>query len=83
MTTYELSLRDGGLIAQVSYKGGFPDKDSPAPPAPPAFRLAVCGEDQVIALDPPFQDVRGELLRDPDGRIAWFRIGGRIHARQG
>jgi CubicO group peptidase (beta-lactamase class C family) len=83
MTTYKLSLRDGGLIAQVSYKGGFPDKDSPAPPAPPAFRLAVCGEDQVIALDPPFQDVRGELLRDPDGRIAWFRIGGRIHARQG
>ncbi|MCG8346169.1 MAG: beta-lactamase family protein [Chloroflexales bacterium] len=83
MSMYELSLRDGGLIAQAKYKGGFPDKDSPAPTAPTAFRLAVCGEDQVIALDPPFQDVRGEFLRDPDGRIAWFRIGGRVHARQG
>jgi hypothetical protein len=35
----------------------------------------------VIALDEPFKDSRGEFLRNPDGSIAWLRIGGRVHAR--
>jgi hypothetical protein len=74
-------LRDGALVLQVTPKGGFPTKDSPASPTPPPTRLALCGDDRVIALDEPFKDARGEFLRGPDGRIAWLRIGGRVHAR--
>jgi hypothetical protein len=44
-------------------------------------RLAFYADDRVVALDPPVKDLRGEFLRDPDGRIAWFRWGSRIHRR--
>jgi hypothetical protein len=77
----ELELRDGALVLQVTPKGGFPTKDSPASPTPPPTRLALCGDDCVIGLDEPFKDARGEFLRNPDGSIAWLRIGGRVHAR--
>jgi CubicO group peptidase (beta-lactamase class C family) len=79
----ELISRDGELILYYLPNGGFPAKDSPAPPAPPAVRLAGCGPDQVIALDEPFQHARGEFLRGPAGEIVWFRFGGRVHRRAG
>ncbi len=77
----DLSLRDGALVLQLTPKGGFPTKDSPAPPAPPPTRLALCGQDEVIALDEPFKGTRGEFLRDPDRIITWLRIGGRVNRR--
>jgi len=76
----ELSLRDDGLIMQVTYKGGFPTKESPPPPSPPPVRLAFYDDDCVVALDDPMKDARGEFLRNPDGSIAWFRILGIIRA---
>jgi CubicO group peptidase (beta-lactamase class C family) len=78
----ELELRDGALIMRITPKGGFPTKDSSPGPTPPAVRLAACAADQVIVLDPPFKDLRGEFLRNPDGSIAWFRFGGRVLARR-
>jgi len=77
----DLSIRDDALVLQLTPRGGFPTKDSPPSPAPPPTRLALIGEDQVIALDEPFKGTRGELLRDPGGRIAWLRIGGRVNRR--
>lgn len=78
----ELSMRDGALVLQVIPKGGFPTRESPPGPTPPPVRLALLDEDRVVALDPPMKDSRGEFLRDGDGKIAWFRFGGRIAARQ-
>jgi CubicO group peptidase (beta-lactamase class C family) len=82
LSSCDLELRDGTLVLQVTPKGGFPTKDSPPSPTPPPTRLALCGDDRVIALDEPFKDSRGEFLRNPDGSIAWLRIGGRVHARR-
>ncbi len=83
LSDLEIALRDGGLVLQVTPKGGFPTKDSPpAGPTPPPTRLALLGEDRVVALDSPFKDSRGEFLRNPDGGIAWLRFGGRIARRQ-
>jgi CubicO group peptidase (beta-lactamase class C family) len=76
-----LTPREGGLTAQVIPKGGFPTKDTPPSPAPPPVRLAFYGPDRVIALDPPFQDGRGDFLRDDAGRIEYFRFGGRARPR--
>jgi CubicO group peptidase (beta-lactamase class C family) len=78
----ELSIQDGALVLQAQPHGGFPFPTSPAPPAPPLVRLAFYADDRVVALDPPVPGVRAEFVRDPDGRVAWFRWGSRIHARQ-
>ena len=79
----ELRVRDGGLVLQVVPKGGFPKPGTPPPPAPPPVRAAVCAGDGLVGLEPPLQDARADVLRRPDGRIAWLRFGGRLLARQG
>jgi hypothetical protein len=79
----EITFSDGGLILQVTPKGGFPTPDSPPNEAPPPVRLALYAEDRLIILDEPMKDARGEFLRNPDESIAWLRLSGRIHARQG
>ncbi|MFN8511663.1 MAG: serine hydrolase domain-containing protein [Chloroflexia bacterium] len=83
LTVLELSVRDGDLWLQAIPQGGFPNKDSkPSGPPPPPVRLAVCADDLLYALDPPFKNARGEFLRGSDGAIAWMRFGSRIARRQ-
>jgi CubicO group peptidase (beta-lactamase class C family) len=76
----DLYLNDGQLMAQSTPKGGFPDKDSPAPPAPPPTRLAFFDADRAITLDEPLINVKVEFLRDEGGRIVWLRTS-RLHRR--
>jgi CubicO group peptidase (beta-lactamase class C family) len=76
-----LSQGQGALTMHVTPKGGFPTRESPAPPAPPPMRLALCEGDRAVVLDGPMRDTLGEFLRAADGTIAWFRFGGRVHAR--
>ncbi len=77
----ELTLQDGSLILQSHPKGGFPTPDLPPGETPPPTRVAFWDADKIIALDEPFKGSRGEFLRNPDGSIAWFRFGSRVHAR--
>lgn len=79
----EITSSEGGLVLQIIPKGGFPTPESPPNEAPPPVRMAFYAEDRVIILDEPMKDARGEFLRNPDDTIAWLRLGGRIHARQG
>jgi hypothetical protein len=81
MTDVELSVDGNQLIAQLRYKGGFPIKNTPAPPSPPPFAIALYEQDHVFVPDGLMKGMRGEFLRGPDGEIAWLRVGGRIHAR--
>jgi CubicO group peptidase (beta-lactamase class C family) len=81
MADLDLTIDSSGLTMHTTPKGGFPTRYSPAPPAPPPSRFAFVGSDRIVALDGPVKDVQGEFLRDADGRIAWFRFGGRIRAR--
>ena len=77
----ELGMLGGKLVGQMTYKGGFPTKDSPPPPAPPPMSLALCEKDRLLALDGPFKDVKFDIVRKPNGSIGWLRAG-RIHARE-
>ncbi len=77
----EMKAENGELTMYVSPKGGFPAKDSPAPPVPPPSRAEFVGLDRIRMVETPWTDVMGEFLRNPDGAIAWFRFGSRIHAR--
>jgi CubicO group peptidase (beta-lactamase class C family) len=83
MADHALRVEDGMLVLQSTPLGGFPKRDSPPGPTPPPVHLRVIGQDQVLCVDPPLQDMRGEFLRDEQGRIAWFRLGSRIARRQG
>jgi hypothetical protein len=80
---FDLSVRDGELWLQMIPKGGFPNKDSkPSGPPPPPVRIMLGANDTLVALDPPFRNARGDILRAPDGSIAWIRFGSRIAKRQ-
>jgi hypothetical protein len=79
--TATLSVVDGALLLEVVGKAGFPEPDTPPRPGPPATRLAFTGTDLLVALDPPQSGTHSDFLRGPDGRIAWFRLGGRLYRR--
>jgi CubicO group peptidase (beta-lactamase class C family) len=64
----ELKAADGGL--RVSG-----DSDTPS--------LAFYRDEYVLATNSLGQTSRSDFLRGPDGRITWFRDGGRLWRRQG
>jgi CubicO group peptidase (beta-lactamase class C family) len=62
-------------------RGGFPRPDSPAgPPDPPVRALLIPG-DRILCLDEPRKDAIGDFIRDGSGRVAFLRLGGRIHRK--
>jgi CubicO group peptidase (beta-lactamase class C family) len=81
LSSYEIALDDGKLIATLHLKGGFPRRDSPPPPAPPPFEVALTTGDRILVLEGPDKGLTAELLRDAEGRIVWLRSGGRLHRR--
>ncbi len=81
LSDVDLKIEQGNLMMQVTSKGGFPKKDSPPGPAQPPTQLALIARDRVLALDPPYDGAQAEFLRGAEGRIEWFRTGGRINRR--
>jgi CubicO group peptidase (beta-lactamase class C family) len=77
----ELRRDDGTLVLAITPKGGFPKKDSPPPPAPPPEPVAFYAPNRLFATG----ETPGEadFLRNDDGAIEWFRVGGRVMARVG
>jgi hypothetical protein len=43
--------------------------------------VAFYGDDLVFVPEGRFKGAKGRFLRGPDGRIAWLRMGARLHAR--
>jgi CubicO group peptidase (beta-lactamase class C family) len=78
----ELELRTGEsrLIAHTTFKAGFPTKDTPPLPAPPPATLAFYDTDRIFISEGPLSGSYGDFVRDDDGRIAWFRSGGRLYS---
>jgi CubicO group peptidase (beta-lactamase class C family) len=75
----DIKVENGRLMAQVTYKQGFPNTNSPPAPPPPPATFAVYDTDKVIAIDEYFEHTRGEFFRQGDGAIGWFRLGSRLH----
>ena len=77
----ELGLLGGRLVAQMTFKKGFPAQDSPPPPQPPPVSLTLCGKDCLLAMNGPSKGAKLHIIRKDDGSIGWLRSG-RIHIRQ-
>ena len=79
----ELGRLGQALVARSIPKGGFPTRDTPplADAVQPLIRLGFYADDRLVGLDPPFLETRAELIRGPDGGVAWLRFGSRIHRR--
>jgi CubicO group peptidase (beta-lactamase class C family) len=71
----DVSAGDGILRLREIPRG----EDAPADGDGESVRLGFVGPDRVVLLDSPFRASRAEFLRDPAGRIAWLRYGGRLH----
>lgn len=78
----ELGILGGRLVGQITYKGGFPTKDSPPPPPPPPMSLALCEPDRLLGLDGAYKDELFDVIRRADGSIGWLRAEGRIHRKE-
>ena len=61
--------------------GGFPTRDTPAPPAPPPMEAFFYSPERWIVDGGTYDAMRGHFLRTPTGGIAWLRIGGRLYKR--
>jgi hypothetical protein len=78
---FDLKVKDEYLIYYHIPLGGFPMPDTPPGPALPPIRFAFYERDKVIGLDEPYKDALGDFFRDEQGRLQFFRIGGRAHKK--
>jgi CubicO group peptidase (beta-lactamase class C family) len=77
----DLKLRGKYLIYHDIPLGGFPTPDTPPGPAMPRMRFLFYERDKVICLDEPYKDALGDFIRDENGELQFFRIGGRAHKK--
>lgn len=82
LSVFDLKLEKDRLVMHEVPRGGFPTPESPPGPAGPPVRFAFYAPDAVVGLDEPMKGALGEFLRDRQGRLRFFRIGGRAHRRQ-
>ena len=78
---FDLKIKNGELIYQHIPLGGFPTPDSPPGPAMPPMRVAFFEKDQTLMLDEPMKNGIGDFIRDENGNLQFFRIGGRAHKK--
>ena len=78
---FDLKVKGKHLIYHHIPLGGFPRPDTPPGPAMPSMRFSFYEEDKVIGLDEPYKDALGDFIRDEEGKLQFFRIGGRAHKK--
>jgi len=78
---FDLKIKNGDLMYHHIPLGGFPTPDSPPGPAIPPMRIAFYDKDQTIGLDEPLKNTLGDFIRNEEGLVEFFRIGGRAHKK--
>lgn len=72
---------DERIRIEIEPFGGFPTRDTPAPPAPPPMEAFFYSPERWIVDGGVYDAMRGHFLRTARGDIAWLRIGGRLYKR--
>lgn len=78
---FDIKVKGNYLMYHHIPLGGFPTPDTPPGPAMPPMRFQFYEKDKVIGLDEPYKGALGDILRDKNGRVEYFRVGGRAHKR--
>jgi len=78
---FDIKVKDRYLMYHHIPLGGFPTPDTLPGPAMPPMRFQFYEKDKVIGLDEPYKGALGDILRDKNGRVEYFRVGGRAHKR--
>lgn len=78
---FDLKSKGEYLIYHHIPLGGFPTPDTPPGPAMPLMRFAFYEKDKVIGLDEPYKDALGDFIRGDNGKLEFFRVGGRAHKK--
>ena len=78
---FDLKVKGKNLIYHHIPLGGFPTPETPPGPAMPRMRFSFYEKDKVIGLDEPYKDVLGDFIRDEEGLLQFFRVGGRAHKK--
>jgi len=78
---FDIKVKGEYLIYHHIPLGGFPTPDFPPGPAMPPMRFQFYDKDKVVGLDEPYKGTLGDILRDNDGHVKYFRVGGRAHAK--
>lgn len=77
-----VEARDGRLAVSQRLRPRLARDPETAGQVPPAMRLAFHARDEGTVLDDPSAGSLVEFVRDAEGRIAWFRWGGRLCPRR-
>jgi CubicO group peptidase (beta-lactamase class C family) len=78
---FDLKLKGVTIVYHHIPLGGFPTPETPPGPALPPMRFAFYEADKMIGLDEPSKGSLGDFIRDDNGRVEYFRIGGRAHKK--
>jgi CubicO group peptidase (beta-lactamase class C family) len=76
-----ISPKGDGIGIEVEPFGGFPTRDTPAPPAPPPMEAFFYTPDRWMVSGGAQNGVRGHFIRRENGEIEWLRLGGRLYRR--
>ena len=78
---FDLKVKGQYLMYHHIPLGGFPTPDTPPGPTMSTMRFVFYEKDRVIGLDEPYKDAFGDFIRNENGRLQFFRIGGRAHKK--
>lgn len=80
LSDIDVVQKDEGLEGTFNYHtNGLFEVD---PPPIPGIQFAFYGPDKIVTLNGPYKGLKGEFVRDSDGKVNWFRFGGRMATRQ-
>lgn len=78
---FDIKVKGNYLMYHHIPLGGFPTPDTPPGPAMPPMRFQFYEKDKLIGLDEPYKGALADILRDEQGRVEYFRVGGRAHKK--
>ncbi|MBW7882302.1 MAG: beta-lactamase family protein [Caldilineaceae bacterium] len=81
LAAIDIEPQGEGVVVHVQPRGGFPDQNTPPPPAPPPAPFYAYAEDLLWAKDGPMLGSKAEFLRNAQGDVYGFHLGGRIYQR--
>jgi len=81
LSAFTIKRKGDSLMLRDIPRGGFPTPDSPAGPQRHSMRAVMVDGDRMLVMDEPRKGSIVEFIRDKDGRVAFCRLGGRIHPK--